>query len=475
MCILFPFQITPGNVSTADAQHSSVQEYSGTAMPVNLSHSPPVTNSCSQFVFQPRSDGLYAATGPEHTVPEQEPLQQVSYQPQCVSSRVLETNAAYWRSRTITQSVILPLHPTVCHARDKDIERLVSLVTISCIMAPIGIVGPGGIGKTTLALKVLHEPRVQAHFATERFFLDCEAANGIDEVLTMLMLELGVRQSQNTSLWSTVFDNIRSRQQSILVLDNFETMWSALDDELRESSEALLTQLAALDQLTLVVTTRRNYITESFNWKNCDTAELESLSSASARTLFTEWSALEPYILASEPEAEALTQLLCSANFMLLAVDLLTRLNELPSRLLHEWLEHSSEVLDAERHDGAFLDLSIEVAIRIALAHLPAETADFQPRQLLSALDRRPTGLSPGTLDQLRTSVTNINSTAQALWIHLLAYYNELGELKMLSVVRDYALACLPMSSDMRSAMGKIYEDTTSCSKTGRHGFVALD
>jgi len=406
---------------------------------------------------------------------EQEPLQQVSYQPQCVSSPALETNVAYWCSRTITQSIVLPLHPTVCHARDKEIERLVSLVTTSCIMAPIGIVGPGGIGKTTLALKVLHEPRVQVHCATERFFLDCEAANGIDEVLIMLMLELGVRQSQNTSLWSAVFDNIRSRQRSILVLDNFDTMWSALDDELRESSEALLTQLAALDQLTLVVTTRRNYIPESFNWENCDTAELESLSSAGARTLFTEWSALEPHILASEPEAEALTQLIYSANFMPLTVSLLARLNELPSRLLHEWLEHSTEVLDAERHDGTFLELGIEVAIRISLAHLPAETADFQPRQLLSVLARRPAGFSPGALDQLGTTVTNINSTVQALLIHSLAYYNELSELKMLGVVRDNALACLPMSSDMRSAMGKINEDTTSCSKAERHGFIALD
>ena len=87
---------------------------------------------------------------------------------------------------------------------------------------------------------------------------------------------------------------------------------------------------------------------------------------------------------------------------MPLAITLLARLDDLPSRLLRECSEHYTEVLEADRHDGTRRELSVEVSIKISLARLPPETVHVRPRQLLSVCGQLPAGLSPAFSDRLR-------------------------------------------------------------------------
>ena len=323
--------------------------------------------------------------------------------------------------------------------------------------APIGIVGPGGIGKTTLALNVLHDSRVKQHFGRQRLFLTCEGANGVDDILFNLASKLGVEKSQDAPLWPAVLDNLRSRQRILLLVDNFESIWSPIDHELREASEVFLAQLAVLDEVTLLVTTRGNILPESFTWANMNTAELDTLSSTAARMTFTDLSDLEPHVLESAPEANALTELLREIDFMPLAIKLLARLDDLPSRLLREWSEHYTSVLEADHHDGTRRELSVTVSIKISLAHLPAESRDFRPRQILSVMGQLPAGLFPGVSADLSLTIPNIDLAAQDLLRHSLVYTGGYGELRMLSPVRHYVSASLPMSAASLSAVEEIY------------------
>jgi len=357
---------------------------------------------------------------------------------------------------TIAQSKVPPPKPAVFHGRDKEIERLVAHCVVPST-APLGIVGPGGIGKTTLALKVLHDPRVKQYFGRQRFFLTCEEANSVDDVLSHLAGKLGAQRIQNAPLWPAVLDNLRSRQPVLILLDNFESIWSPTNDELREASEVFLAQLAVLDEITLLVTTRGNVLPESFTWANIDTAELDTLSSTAARMTFTDLSDLEPHVLESKPEANALTELLREVDFMPLAIKLLARLGDLPSSLLREWSEHYTAVLEADHHDGSRRELSVTVSIKISLAHLPAESADFQPRQLLSVMGYLPAGLFPGVSADLCSTIPNLDLAAQDLLRHSLVYIGGCGELRMLHPVRHYVSACLPMSIATRIAVEVIY------------------
>jgi len=61
-----------------------------------------------------------------------------------------------------------PPKPAVFHGRDKEVRQLVEQALI-IHSAPLGIVGPGGIGKTTLALKVLHDPDIRQQFSNNGF------------------------------------------------------------------------------------------------------------------------------------------------------------------------------------------------------------------------------------------------------------------------------------------------------------------
>jgi len=328
--------------------------------------------------------------------------------------------------------------------------------------APIGIVGPGGIGKTALALNVLHDRRVKHHFSRQRLFLTCEGANSVDEVLFNLAGKLNVQMSQSAGLWPVVLDSLRARQRVLLVIDNFETIWSPTNDELRAASEVFLAQLAVLDEVTLLVTTRGNLLPANFTWANVDTAELDTLSSTAARLTFTDLSDLEPSVLESEPEASSLTELLREIDYMPLAIKLLARLRDLPSRLLREWSEHYTAVLEADRHDGSRRELSVEVSIKISLAHLAAESANFRPRHLLSVMGQLPAGLFPGVSADLSRTIPNLDAAAQDLLRHSLVYTGGYGELRMLSPVRHYVSESLPMSAATLSALEKIYLDIVS-------------
>ncbi len=107
------------------------------------------------------------------------------------------------------------------------------------------ITGPGGVGKTSLALQVAHELRDT--FADGAHFISLGAISDPTLIIPTIAHTLGLAESPNRLLFDSLKDFLRDKQM-LLLLDNFEQVISAAP---------LLTELlAACGELKLLVTSR---------------------------------------------------------------------------------------------------------------------------------------------------------------------------------------------------------------------------
>lgn len=116
------------------------------------------------------------------------------------------------------------------------------------------ILGPGGIGKTSLALAALYHPDVLALFGEKRYFIPLDSARSPTDLLTLVASYFGLDQQGKVT--KTIIKYLSTLNgPSVLVLDNFESPWEA--PHTRSNTEDLLSQLADVPRLHLIVNSIR--------------------------------------------------------------------------------------------------------------------------------------------------------------------------------------------------------------------------
>ena len=199
-----------------------------------------------------------------------------------------------------------------CFGRDDEVETLVATLCADP-PRPIPVLGPGGVGKTTVTLAALHDRRVAARFGSRRWFVRCESATSRDALVGEIAAGIGIEPG--AQLEERVLQELE-REKAVLVLDNAETPWEADQGRVEE----LLAQLGGLAGLVLVASIRGDQRPLGPQWR--EAVRVGPLSLPAARDAFLDLAGerfrndpdLDRLLEAVDRLALAVTLLACQAE-----------------------------------------------------------------------------------------------------------------------------------------------------------------
>ena len=177
------------------------------------------------------------------------------------------------RSATLpsSDSVVqqMPLKPAVFHGRDVIIEEITQLL-IKEETSHVCILGAGGMGKTSVSLAVVEQPLIKTRFLPKNtVWVPCIEATSATLLLEILSTQLQVPGQPTIEKIISLLAT--STQPRLILLDNFETPYNALDGA-QKQVEDNLRRLAMLSHVAILVTMRGRYppCDEAIKWQSKD-------------------------------------------------------------------------------------------------------------------------------------------------------------------------------------------------------------
>ncbi|KAJ7257669.1 P-loop containing nucleoside triphosphate hydrolase protein, partial [Mycena rebaudengoi] len=319
-----------------------------------------------------------------------------------------------------------PPPPQIFHGRETELQEVVYLLHNES--PRIVILGPGGMGKTSLAQAALHHEEVVAKYS-ERYFVPCHSSLTSAELISAVASHIGFEGGKRSR---EIVQYFSSNSPSLLVLDNFETTWEHTST--RTEVEDFLSILTDVPHLALLVTMRGAERPEKIKWTRPFPRPLIPLSRAAAHDVFVD--------IAEDMHDEGkVQQLLDLTDNLPLAVSLMASVvgYEGCDRTLARWAEENTHLLS----DGCDQRSSLDISIMLSYSS-PRMTPGAQ--ELLALLSMLPDGLSNADLIQSRLPIENILACKSTLIQVSLAYVDNTQHLKSLVPVREYIQRVHPPS-----------------------------
>ncbi|KAJ7890106.1 hypothetical protein B0H14DRAFT_2336497 [Mycena olivaceomarginata] len=272
---------------------------------------------------------------------------------------------------------MLPSRPKIFHGRELELQEIVTNLTLGS--ARIAILGPGGIGKTSLAWAALHHPEVTAKYA-HQIFVAADLVTDKVGLVTLIASHIGLHPTPY--LTKQIVQYFSECSSVLLVLDNLETAWEPMSS--RGEVEGFLSLLTDVGHLALVITMRGAQQPAQVRWIHPFLLPLKPISDHAAWETFMD-------ITDDSHNSEDVTQLLSLTNNIPLTVDLMAHLVDYEgcSAILTRWETEKTSILSSGHGKSSNLDASISVSLLS-----PHMTASPDARELLALLAILPDGLS---------------------------------------------------------------------------------